>query len=149
MRASAIIEDVTARILAEAALVAADRKKDDFIALLAHELRNPLAPIRNGLQVIRLSEDRAARAKAQAMMDRQLAHMVRLIDDLLDVSRITAGRIHLRREQTGLRELITSAAEANIAAIEAAGLHLDVQLPDEPVRLDDPGQDDLGHLNCL
>src|ERR1051325_4952309 len=66
----------------------ADRKKDDFIALLAHELRNPLAPIRNGLQVIRLSPDRATRERFQEMMDRQLGHMVRLIDALLDLSPI-------------------------------------------------------------
>src|SRR6185436_17598171 len=77
VRASAIIEDVTARILAEAALKEADRKKDDFIALLAHELRNPLAPIRNGLQVLRLAGDdgNATIAEARSMMDRQLAHM--------------------------------------------------------------------------
>ena len=82
----------------EEALREADRKKDDFIALLAHELRNPLAPIRNGLQVIRLAgTDADAVAQARDMMDRQLAHMVRLIDDLLDVSRISRNKMELRR----------------------------------------------------
>ncbi|WP_162672245.1 PAS domain S-box protein [Gemmata massiliana] len=134
--ASAIIEDVTARTQAEAALKEADRKKDEFIALLAHELRNPLAPIRNGLQVIRLSQDRAARERSQAMMDRQLAHMVRLIDDLLDVSRITRNKMELRRARVELAEVLGSAVETARPALDAAGHELIVSLPPRPVHLD-------------
>ncbi|WP_439621926.1 hybrid sensor histidine kinase/response regulator [Gemmata sp.] len=136
VRASAIIEDVTARILAEAALKEADRKKDDFIALLAHELRNPLAPIRNGLQVIRLSEDRAARERSQAMMDRQLTHMVRLIDDLLDISRITRNKMELRRARVALADVVGSAVETARPALDAAGHELTLSLPARPVLLD-------------
>jgi PAS domain S-box-containing protein len=136
VRASAIIEDVTARILAEAALKEADRKKDDFIALLAHELRNPLAPIRNGLHVIRLSEDRGMRAQVQQMMDRQLTHMVRLIDDLLDISRITRNKMELRRARVGLADVVGSAVETARPAIDEAGHELSVSLPARPVLLD-------------
>ena len=93
-----IAVDITEREEMEEALREADRKKDEFIALLAHELRNPLAPIRNGLQVMRLAGgDANAVAQAREMMDRQLGHMVRLIDDLLDVSRISRNKMELRR----------------------------------------------------
>ena len=126
--------DVGDRKRAEAALREQDRKKDDFIALLAHELRNPLAPIRNGLQVLKLSgrgEDRAV-----AMMDRQLTHMVRLIDDLLDVSRIVHNKMELRRERVALTDVIASAVETAQPAIEAAGHEFSVTLPGRPVDLD-------------
>ncbi|WP_193789098.1 hybrid sensor histidine kinase/response regulator, partial [Zavarzinella formosa] len=135
-RASAIIEDVTARIHAEAALKDADRKKDDFIALLAHELRNPLAPIRNGLQVIRLASDTASRERAQAMMDRQLTHMVRMIDDLLDVSRIGRSKMVLRRTRVALKDVVNSAVETARPVIDEAGHELHLSLPPEPVFLD-------------
>src|SRR5262249_28211855 len=93
-----IAHDITDRKRAEEALREADRRKDEFLALLSHELRNPLAPLRNGLQVIRLAAgDERAVAEARAMMERQLAHMVRLIDDLLDVSRISRNKMELRR----------------------------------------------------
>ena len=136
MRVSAIIEDVTARIHAEEALKAADRKKDDFIAMLAHELRNPLAPIRNGLQVIRLSDDPETRDQAHRMMDRQLAHMVRLIDDLLDVSRITRNKMELRRSSVLLADIISSAVETARPTIEEAEHELSISLPEEPITLD-------------
>ena len=81
----------------------ADRRKDEFLAMLAHELRNPLAPIRAGLELIRLSGDAATPSSAvRAIMERQVGHMVRLIDDLLDVSRITSGKIRLQRRPTPL-----------------------------------------------
>jgi signal transduction histidine kinase/ActR/RegA family two-component response regulator len=114
----------------------ADRKKDDFIALLAHELRNPLAPIRNGLQVLRRSDDRAVRERSQAMMDRQLTHMVRLIDDLLDVSRIGRNKMALRRARVALADVLAAAAETAAPLIQAEGHELTVALPGMPVYLD-------------
>jgi PAS domain S-box-containing protein len=128
--------DITARKRDEEALREADRRKDEFLALLAHELRNPLAPVRNGLQVVRLSPDRAVRERAQEMMDRQLSHMVRLVDDLLDVSRITLNKMELRRERVSLADVVGTAVETARSAIDAAGHHLEVSLPDEPVALD-------------
>ena len=92
----------------EEVLREADRRKDDFIALLAHELRNPLAPIRNGLQVLRRTGDPASRERSQEMMDRQLTHMVRLIDDLLDVSRISRNKMELRRERVTLADVVAA-----------------------------------------
>jgi PAS domain S-box-containing protein len=115
----------------------ADRRKDEFLALLAHELRNPLAPIRTGLELIRLSGDRPATVRrVRSMMERQVGHMVRLIDDLLDVSRITSGKIVLRRVQTPLTELVQSAVDAQRAAIREAGIDLTIDLPDAPCIVD-------------
>jgi PAS domain S-box-containing protein len=115
----------------------ADRKKDDFIALLAHELRNPLAPIRNGLQVLRLSGgDAEAAAQARSMMDRQLSHMVRLIDDLLDISRINRNKMELRRSRVRLGDVVVSALETARPLIDEAGHELRVTLPGRPVFLD-------------
>ena len=128
--------DFTDRKRGEEALQESDRRKDDFIALLAHELRNPLAPIRNGLQVLRLSRDEQTRARSQAMMDRQLAHMVRMIDDLLDVSRIGRNKMELRRARVALADVVGSAVETARPAIEEAGHELTVSLPPHPVFLD-------------
>jgi PAS domain S-box-containing protein len=132
----AVTRDITERKRAEDALREAARQKDEFIALLAHELRNPLAPIRNGLQVIRASDDRAARERARAVMERQLGHMVRLIDDLLDVSRINRSKMELRRERIPLADAVGSAVETARPAIEAAGHELTVEMPPAPVILD-------------
>ncbi len=128
--------DITERKAMEESLRDADRKKDEFLALLAHELRNPLAPIRNGLQVIRLSEDREMRHDAQEMMDRQLSHMVRLIDDLLDVSRISRNKMELRRSRVPLADVVSSAVETARPLIDAGGHELDIALPARPVFLD-------------
>jgi PAS domain S-box-containing protein len=115
----------------------ADRKKDDFIALLAHELRNPLAPIRNGLQILRLAGgDMDAVGQARAMMDRQLTHMVRLIDDLLDISRISRNKMELRRERVLLTDVVDSAVETARPQIDEAGHDLSLSLPPGPVFLD-------------
>ena len=128
--------DVTEKNEAEETLREADRKKDDFIALLAHELRNPLAPIRNGLQVMRLAaDDPASVAQAREMMDRQLSHMVRLIDDLLDVSRITRNKMDLRRGRTTLEQIVSSAVEAAGLAVQESGHELIVSLPPESITL--------------
>jgi PAS domain S-box-containing protein len=135
--ASKVARDVTERKQAEEALREADRRKDEFLALLAHELRNPLAPLRNGLQVMRLaSGDAKTVARTRDMMDRQLSHMVRLIDDLLDISRISQNKMELRRDRALLADVISSAVETARPALEAAGHKLTVSLPPEPVHLD-------------
>jgi signal transduction histidine kinase len=115
----------------------ADRRKDEFLAVLAHELRNPLAPIRTGLELIRLAGDTpAAVEQVRAVMQRQVSHMVHLVDDLLDVSRITAGKITLQRQLTPLAVMVNSAVDANRAAAAAGQLNLLVRLPDGGVWLD-------------
>lgn len=114
-----------------------DRRKDEFLATLAHELRNPLAPIRNGLQLIGAPAlNTEALSRVRAMMDRQLAQMVRLIDDLLDVSRITRGKIELRKQRVELATVLTSAIETVRPLIESRGHELLVMLPQQPIPLD-------------
>jgi PAS domain S-box-containing protein len=114
-----------------------DRRKDEFLATLAHELRNPLAPIRTGLEVLRMAENRPEiAADARAMMDRQLAQLVRLVDDLLDVSRITRSKLELRKERVTLAEVVECAVETSRPLIEQARHRLTVDLPVEPVPLD-------------
>ncbi|MEA2563887.1 MAG: hypothetical protein QOH06_5391 [Acidobacteriota bacterium] len=131
------LTDITEQKEAVEALRDADRRKDEFLALLAHELRNPLAPLRNGLQVMRLAPgDAKAVARLRDMMDRQLSHMVRLIDDLLDVSRFSRNKMELRRSRVLLADVVSSAVETARPAIEAAGHELTVSLPPEPVHLD-------------
>jgi PAS domain S-box-containing protein len=132
-----ILNDITQRREAVEALQEADRRKDEFLAVLAHELRNPLAPLRNGLQVMRLGADNPDLvARTRDMMDRQLSHMVRLIDDLLDVSRISRNKMELRRSQVLLADVLGSAVETVRPALEAAGQELTVALPPGPVPLD-------------
>ena len=114
-----------------------DRRKDEFLATLAHELRNPLAPIRNGLHIIRLAgDDPHALEQARSTMERQLEQMVRLIDDLLDVSRITRGRLELRKERVELASLVKSAVEGVRPLIESRGHRLTIRLGPEPIHLD-------------
>ena len=132
-----MVADITARRHAEAALRDADRRKDEFLAILAHELRNPLAPIRTGLEVLKLGHDKAeVVGRVRPMLERQVAHMVRLIDDLLDVSRIASGKIELQRQQTPLADLVGNAVDANAASLEAAGIELTLNLPHETCLLD-------------
>lgn len=129
--------DITVRKAAEEELHQLARRKDEFLALLAHELRNPLAPIRNGLQVIRLAAGNAdAIEQARAMMDRQLSHLVRLVDDLIDVSRIGRNKMELRKAHVTLAEIVENAVENARPAIEAAGHDLHIVLPDSPLILD-------------
>jgi signal transduction histidine kinase/CheY-like chemotaxis protein len=115
----------------------AARRKDEFLAMLAHELRNPLAPLQTGLELIRVAGSTPESVeRVRAAMDRQIRHMVRLIDDLLDVSRITSGRIQLQRQPTPLADLINRAVEANRDPFDAAHIQLNVHIPDEPHILD-------------
>jgi PAS domain S-box-containing protein len=131
-----VSHDITERKGAEDALRDADRRKDEFIALLAHELRNPLAPIRNGLQVMRLGAgDANVVSQARTMMERQLGHMVRLIDDLLDVSRISRNKMELRRSRVPLAEILGIAVETARPLIDAGGHSLVIALPTEPIVL--------------
>jgi PAS domain S-box-containing protein len=129
-----VIQDITDRKKFEQALREADRRKDEFLATLAHELRNPLAPIRNGIEVLKHSpRDGMPNTTVLEMMDRQLAQMVRLVDDLLDVSRISRGKIELRTEPVELTAAIRNALETNRQAIESAGHELAVDVPQEPI----------------
>nr|MDP9121871.1 ATP-binding protein [Acidobacteriota bacterium] len=116
--------------------VAAGRSKDEFLAMLAHELRNPLSPILNAIEMLRQKGgDEAVRRRAAEMLGRQAGHMVRLIEDLLDVSRITRGKIELRLEPVELGALVGRAVEGSSPAIEARGHRLTVGLPQEPIWL--------------
>jgi len=121
---------------AEEALREADQRKDQFLALLAHELRNPLAPIRNGLKILNLcgfTDDRQKRA--YDVIERQLSHLVRLVDDLLDVSRITRGKLELRMERVVLDSVIQGAIETVRPLTEQYRHELSVSLPEHPVFL--------------
>jgi PAS domain S-box-containing protein len=119
-----------------AGLSEANRQKDEFLAILAHELRNPLAPIRHCLQILRKSPDAGAREAARDVMERQLGQMVRLVDDLLDVSRITRGKVELRRERVLLSSVIGSAIETSRPLIEQMRHELTLSLPGRRVELD-------------
>ena len=115
-----------------------DHRKDEFLATLAHELRNPLAPIRNALEIMRVTgrERSAVDQAARTMIERQLEQMVRLVDDLLDVNRITRGRLELRKERVELVQVIKRAVETSRPLIDAAEHSLDVELPSSPLYLD-------------
>jgi signal transduction histidine kinase len=118
-------------------LLEADRREDVFIATLAHELRNPLAPIRNGLHVLRRSGGQGPNGeRVQRLMERQIDHLVRLVDDLLEVSRISRGKIELLKERVDLASVIDHAVEMNGDLIEASGLELCVAPPIEPLLLE-------------
>jgi PAS domain S-box-containing protein len=125
--------DIHDRWLATEALHEADRRKNEFLALLAHELRNPLAPLRNGLQLLTMTDDPVVRTKALGVMQRQLRHMVRLVDDLLDVSRITRGKLDLRRERVLLDAVLHEAIEAVQPLVDAGHHTLEVAFPSEPL----------------
>jgi PAS domain S-box-containing protein len=137
-KVAALFRDITKRKLAEeqlrrfaADLEEADRRKTDFLATLAHELRNPLAPIRSGLGVMRLNRDATpAMARVREMMERQVGHMVHLIDDLLDVARISGGKLNLRKSEMALAPILGSAVETSLPLIEAAHHELAIAMPD-------------------
>ncbi|CAH0281319.1 Sensor histidine kinase TmoS [Massilia sp. Bi118] len=139
LRVALLFSDITSRKQADeqlrklaADLSEADRRKTEFLATLAHELRNPLAPIRNGLSVMRLgSDDRAAVAKVRGVMERQVGYMVHLIDDLLDVARISGGKLELKKTQVDLREVLSGAVETSLPIIDSGRHRLQVDLPGE------------------
>lgn len=119
------------------ALKEADTRKDEFLATLAHELRNPLAPIRNSLYIMRLvGDDREAVESSRAVIERQVLHLVRLVDDLLDISRISRNRLELKRELVELAAVIASAVEASRPLAERQGVELSVSPPPESTFLD-------------
>lgn len=120
----------------EAALREADKRKDEFLATLAHELRNPLAPIGNALQIMRLSADATAVRDMRDLINRQLTQMVRLVDDLMDVSRITRGKVELRCERISLVDVLQNTVEVVQPLVSEREQILRVQLPDRPVWLD-------------
>jgi len=136
--------DVTERVQGERALreakqrlEEADHRKDVFLATLAHELRNPLAPIRTGLDLIRVVRgDAAACEEPLRIMDRQLDHLVRLVDDLLDVSRISRGKIELRKEQLDVAEVIRAALDMSDSGLRQSDRRLTVNVPSHPIAVD-------------
>lgn len=131
-----VMFDNTERRRAEEALKEADRRKDEFLALLAHELRNPLGPIRNASHLLRIgSRTPADIDRIQLMLERQVWHMVRLVDDLLDVSRISRGRLELQKDRVDLSAVVSSAVETMRPIIETARHRLTVELPSAPVLL--------------
>ena len=146
----AVIRDITERVRAEEAIRAArteqelidaalresqarlreaDRRKDEFLATLAHELRNPLAPIRNALQIMRLTDEAAIHENARGIIERQLQQMIHLVDDLLDVSRISQGKVELRREHADLAAVVQTAVETSRPLIDAGKHELTLRLP--------------------
>jgi PAS domain S-box-containing protein len=132
-----VFHDVTQRRRVEKALKEADQKKDHFLAMLAHELRNPLVPIRNGLQILKLAgNDPALAENTRSIMDQALNQLVRLVDDLLDVSRITTGKLKLRKERVDLAAVVRSAIETSRPLIDEQGHQFTVELPPTPILLD-------------
>jgi PAS domain S-box-containing protein len=114
----------------------ADRRKDEFLATLAHELRNPLAPLRTGIEVLKRAPNSDSAIRAREMMARQVSHMVRLIDDLLEVSRITLGKVILKKERVTLQGVVEAAVETSRPLVDSARHTLAVDVPDEPIWLE-------------
>jgi CheY-like chemotaxis protein len=123
-------------VMAREALREADSRKDEFLATLSHELRNPLAPLQNALHLMRLEGKGAPTARVRDIMERQVSHLVRLVDDLLEMSRITRGALELRRERVDLSAILRNAVETSEPLIQAARHRLDVSLPGEALWLE-------------
>jgi len=131
-----IRDQVDAMQQAEVLLRQADQRKNEFLATLAHELRNPLAPIRTGLQLLpRVADDPAALHGMTDMMERQMSHLLRLIDDLLEVSRISTGKLTVRRERLDLRRVVETALESCAPLLASGGHRLEVTLPEQAVHV--------------
>lgn len=130
------LRESTERHRVEDELRQINRRKDEFLATLAHELRNPLAPIRNSLHILRMAgADDGAAERVRAMLERQVNHLVRLVDDLMEVSRITRGKIELRLEQLELASVVRSAVESSKPFIERGNHQLAISVPSEPLTL--------------
>jgi PAS domain S-box-containing protein len=110
-----------------------DRRKNEFLATLAHELRNPLAPLQSGLDILQMSHKDEPTSKVREMMARQLTHMVRLVDDLMDVSRVSRGKVELKRSRTRLQEIVEIAVEASAPLVKAHKHDLTVSVPEQPL----------------
>lgn len=130
-----VVVDVTAQKRAAEVLREADRRKDEFLATLAHELRNPLAPLQNALHILRMGRGGTSLNTTLDLMDRQLAQVIRLVDDLLDVGRIAGGKLELRKEPIALSAVVDRAVECSRPLIDARGHALTVSLPREPVHM--------------
>lgn len=135
-RVAIVFQEVTARHQAEEALRTADRHKDEFLATLAHELRNPLAPISNALQFLRYDHGRRRADRLLAMVERQVRQMVRLIDDLMDVTRISRGKVDLRRAPVLLSEVLDSAMEASQQGFQHKRQVVEIAIAPAPLALD-------------
>ncbi len=128
---------MTERKQIEEQLREADRQKDEFLATLAHELRNPLAPIRNGLEIMRLAKDNAEEVeKSREILDRQVEQMTRLIDDLMDLSRISRGKIELKMTKMRLADAIRNAVDTSRPLLEAQGHELVLEELSEPIYIE-------------
>jgi signal transduction histidine kinase len=139
--------DITERKLAEQTLKESDQRKDEFLVTLAHELRNPLAPLHNSLQIMRKANNNSqAIEQAGNIMQRQLGRMVRLTDDLLDVSRISRGQVPLHVGRIELQAVIRSAVETSRPIIEEGGHELTVDMPSRPILVN---ADDGRLTRCL
>lgn len=143
-RVAVLFTDISARLKADQdlrlladELAQADRHKTEFLATLAHELRNPLAPLSNGLHLMRLSGDKPEVVeRTREMMQRQVQHMIHLVDDLLDVARISTGKVELRRQRLDLKNIVATAVEASASLVEAGRHRLTVTVPDEALPMD-------------
>lgn len=139
-----LFSDITQRLLAEQdmrrlneELAQANRRKTEFLATLAHELRNPLAPLSNGLHLMRMASAKPELLeKTRQMMERQIQHMVHLVDDLLDVARISTGKVELRRQRMDLKDVVATAVETSASLVDAGGHKLTVEVPPEPLPMD-------------
>jgi signal transduction histidine kinase/ActR/RegA family two-component response regulator len=129
-------DSVAERARAEQALRESDRRKDEFIATLSHELRNPLAPLKSSLQLMRVAGQSNTARPTVEMMERQVDHLIRLVDDLLEISRISRGSFELRKQPVELATVVRNAIETSDPLIRGAGHRLSVELPAEPVVLD-------------
>ena len=131
-----VLVDITERKQAEDVLKMADRSKYEFLAILAHELRNPLAPIRSAVQILQLKGTRGPESQwALSVIDRQVHQMARLIDDLVDIARVSSNRLELRKERVELAAVLRAAVETSAALLQTGGQHFALAVPAEPIHL--------------
>ncbi|MDQ7968455.1 MAG: response regulator [Oxalicibacterium faecigallinarum] len=134
-RVARVSQDVSARKLSELQTQTADRRKDEFLATLAHELRNPLGPILHAVQLMGLSQDLSQIEKGRLMIERQTRHLMRLVDDLLDISRITQGKVNIRCVPLSVKTFVMAAVEATQAFLDSRRHTLSVELPEDDLKV--------------